>query len=76
MGNQRHRPHLHENRDVWHYDFDVSNYNDNFGIGLRLMIGGAPLSLDFGIPLTSSTNPNGTSNDEGLQFNFSFGTRF
>jgi outer membrane protein insertion porin family len=62
------------NKDA--YDFDVSNYNDNFGIGLRLMIGGAPLSLDFGIPLTSSTNPNGTSNDEGLQFNFSFGTRF
>ena len=58
------------------YDFDVSNYNDNFGIGLRLMIGGAPLSLDFGVPITGTTNPDGTSNDKGLQFNFSFGTRF
>jgi outer membrane protein insertion porin family len=58
------------------YDFDTTNYNDNFGIGLRLMIGGAPLSLDFGIPITSSTNPDGSSNDDGLQFNFSFGTRF
>jgi outer membrane protein insertion porin family len=62
------------NRDA--YDFDVSSYNDNFGIGLRLMVGGAPLSLDFGVPITSTKNSNGTSNDHGLQFNFSFGTRF
>jgi len=57
------------NADEW--DFDASQYNDNFGFGIRLMVGGAPLSLDFGIPITSDAY-----NDEGLQFNFSFGTRF
>jgi outer membrane protein insertion porin family len=57
------------NVDAW--DFDTSGYNDNFGFGIRLMIGGAPLSLDFGIPITSDR-----FNDDGLQFNFSFGTRF
>lgn len=62
------------NVDAW--DFDTSGYNDNFGVGLRLMIGGAPLSLDFGVPLTTTTYSDGTDNDEGVQFNFSFGTRF
>jgi outer membrane protein insertion porin family len=53
------------------YDFDTSRYNDNFGFGLRLLIAGAPLSLDYGIPITSDK-----TNDNGGQFNFSFGTRF
>jgi outer membrane protein insertion porin family len=53
------------------YDFDPSQYNDNFGFGLRLLIAGAPLSLDYGIPITSDK-----INDNGGQFNFSFGTRF
>jgi len=53
------------------YDFSPARYNDNFGVGLRLFVGGAPLSLDFGIPLTSDE-----VNDKGNQFNFSFGTRF
>jgi len=53
------------------YDFGTSRYNDNFGLGLRLMVAGAPLSLDYGIPITSDT-----LNDNGGQFNFSFGTRF
>lgn len=53
------------------YDFNPSGYNDNFGIGLRLFVAGAPLSLDFGIPLTSDK-----FNKKGTQFNFSFGTRF
>ncbi len=57
------------NIDAW--DFDTSGYNDNFGFGIRLMVGGAPLSLDFGVPITTDDN-----NDDGLQFNFSFGTRF
>jgi len=52
-------------------NFDMSSYNDNFGFGLRLMIAGAPLSLDYGIPITTTD-----SNDKGGQFNFSFGTRF
>ena len=53
------------------YDFSPSAYNDNFGFGLRLMIAGAPLSLDYGIPITTDK-----ANDDGGQFNFSFGTRF
>lgn len=53
------------------YDFNPGNYNDNWGIGLRLFVAGAPLSLDFGIPLTSDKY-----NRKGNQFNFSFGTRF
>ena len=53
------------------FDFSPTRYNDNFGVGLRLFVGGAPLSLDFGIPLTSDG-----VNDKGNQFNFSFGTRF
>jgi outer membrane protein insertion porin family len=53
------------------YDFSPADYNDNFGFGLRLFVAGAPLSLDFGIPLTTAKD-----NDKGNQFNFSFGTRF
>jgi outer membrane protein insertion porin family len=53
------------------YDFSPSQYNDNFGFGLRLLIAGAPLSLDYGIPITTDK-----VNDQGGQFNFSFGTRF
>jgi len=53
------------------YDFNPSNYNDNFGFGLRLFVAGAPLSLDFGIPITGDK-----VNKKGNQFNFSFGTRF
>jgi len=53
------------------YDFSTVGYNDNFGFGLRLFVAGAPLSLDFGIPLTTDK-----SNHKGNQFNFSFGTRF
>ncbi|MSU49466.1 MAG: outer membrane protein assembly factor BamA [Opitutus sp.] len=53
------------------YDFNPANYNDNFGFGLRLFVAGAPLSLDFGIPITATKE-----NRKGNQFNFSFGTRF
>jgi outer membrane protein insertion porin family len=53
------------------YDFNPANYNDNFGFGLRLFVAGAPLSLDFGIPITGDR-----VNKKGNQFNFSFGTRF
>ncbi len=57
--------------NVGSYDFNPAYYNDNFGFGLRLFVAGAPLSLDFGIPLTTDKQ-----NDKGNQFNFSFGTRF
>ena len=53
------------------YDFSPAGYNDNFGVGLRLFVAGAPLSLDFGVPLTTDR-----FNKKGTQFNFSFGTRF
>ncbi|HEX2854499.1 MAG TPA: BamA/TamA family outer membrane protein, partial [Opitutaceae bacterium] len=53
------------------YDFNPRDYHDNFGFGLRLFVAGAPLSLDFGIPLRSTKE-----NNKGNQFNFSFGTAF
>ncbi|HTJ77877.1 MAG TPA: outer membrane protein assembly factor BamA [Rariglobus sp.] len=53
------------------YDFSPSDYNDDFGIGIRLTIAGAPLSLDYGIPITGDSY-----NKKSGQFNFSFGTRF
>ncbi|MGH7959618.1 MAG: BamA/OMP85 family outer membrane protein, partial [Opitutaceae bacterium] len=53
------------------YDFNPASYHDNFGFGLRLFVAGAPLSLDFGIPLTGDDIAK-----KGNQFNFSFGTRF
>ncbi|HWA11250.1 MAG TPA: outer membrane protein assembly factor BamA [Opitutaceae bacterium] len=53
------------------YDFSPVRYNDNFGVGLRLYVAGAPLRLDLGIPMTGDS-----TNKKGNQFNFSFGTRF
>jgi outer membrane protein insertion porin family len=66
------------------FDFSPSSYNDNWGIGVRLLVLGNPLRLDFGIPITSTqipdkNDPDGEpiyDNDTGNQFNFSFGTRF
>lgn len=55
------------------YDFSVSNYQDDFGIGLRLFVMGAPLSLDYGIPVRGDVH---YPDKQGNQFNFSFGTRF
>lgn len=54
------------------WDFDPSDYNDNYGVGMRIMVLGAPLRLDYGIPLTTSED----NEDEGNQFHFSFGSRF
>jgi len=53
------------------WDFSTANYSDNWGLGLRIFVLGAPLRLDFGFPLTTDE-----FNDRGMQFNFSFGTRF
>jgi outer membrane protein insertion porin family len=53
------------------YDFNPSRYNDDFGFGIRMYVMGAPLALDYGIPLTTDHQ-----NKKGNQFNFSFGTRF
>lgn len=54
------------------FDFSPANFTDNFGFGIRLFVAGSPLSLDFGIPLTSADKGAKTGN----QFNFSFGTRY
>src|SRR5690606_19620958 len=48
-------------------DFDPGGYNDNYGIGLRILIMGAPMRLDYVIPLTTDN-----SYERGGQFWFSF----
>lgn len=53
------------------YDFDLSNYADNWGVGARVLLMGSPLKLDLGFPITAPEDA-----DDGMQFNFSFGTRF
>jgi outer membrane protein insertion porin family len=53
------------------FDFSMSDYADNWGVGARIMLMGSPLKLDLGIPITSPEGVGG-----GTQFNFSFGTRF
>jgi len=53
------------------FDFSMSDYADNWGVGARILLMGSPLQLDLGIPITT---PAGA--DDGAQFNFSFGTRF
>ncbi len=53
------------------YDFNPAHYNADYGFGFRLLVAGAPLSLDFGFPLTTDK-----FNNKGMQFNFSLGTRF
>jgi outer membrane protein insertion porin family len=53
------------------FDFSMSDYADNWGVGARIMLMGSPLKLDLGMPITSPEGAGG-----GTQFNFSFGTRF
>jgi len=53
------------------FDFSTDGWNDNVGFGIRMMMLGSPMRLDFGIPLRTDS-----VNDEGNQFNFSFGSRF
>lgn len=53
------------------FDFNISDFASNWGIGARIMLMGSPLKLDLGFPME---DPQGDA--EGTQFNFSFGTRF
>jgi len=53
------------------YDFNPGGYNDNYGFSFRFFLAGAPVSLDYGIPLTQDAGF-----EVGPQFNFSFGTRY
>jgi outer membrane protein insertion porin family len=54
------------------FDFNVSGFNDNVGFGIRILVMGAPMRLDYGIPLTKDEFNDG----DGGQFHFTFGTRF
>ena len=53
------------------FDFSTSDYNDNVGFGFRILIMGAVMRIDLGFPITSKPE-----NDDGMRFNFSFGTVF
>jgi outer membrane protein insertion porin family len=57
--------------NVGSMDFSPHNFNDDYGLGIRMFVMGAPLDLDYGIPLRGDK-----FNRQGGQFNFSFGTRF
>jgi len=53
------------------YDFNFSQYNDNWGVGLRLAIpqlGPAPLRLDYAFPITHGPDTSGNG-----RFQFSVG---
>ncbi|MDR1458538.1 MAG: outer membrane protein assembly factor BamA [Puniceicoccales bacterium] len=53
--------------------FNPKNYCADVGIGLRIMIQGAPLRLDWGFPVHT---PKGFGKKDKMQFNFSFGIVF
>jgi len=61
--------------------FNMDSFCDDVGFGIEMMVMGTPLRLDYAIPLTATKFYNSDmskswTNDEGGQFNFSFGTRF
>jgi len=57
--------------------FGLSNANSDWGIGMRILLGGSVMRLDFGFPLKTTKDSNGTVlNGGGTKFNFSFGTVF
>jgi outer membrane protein insertion porin family len=55
--------------------YNNSGWNDNFGVGIRISVMGTPLRLDYAIPITTSGSPDIGGNDNGAQFNFTFGGR-
>ena len=63
-------------------DFGLSEANSSYGVGMRILLGGAVMRLDFGFPLQMTQVPAGqpnagaTVNEDGMKFNFSFGTVF
>jgi len=58
--------------------FNLSGANSDWGVGMRILLGGAIMRLDFGIPLKTTKNPSTGQdlNAGGAKFNFSFGTVF
>lgn len=63
-------------------DFGLAEANSSYGLGLRILLGGAVMRLDFGFPLQMTKVPAGKPNagtnvnEDGMKFNFSFGTVF
>jgi outer membrane protein insertion porin family len=55
------------------FNFNPYNYQDDFGVGIRLFVMGAPLSLDYAFPMRGDQF---YPNKQGNQFNFNFGTQF
>ncbi len=53
-----------------------SGWNDNYGFGIRMSMMGTPLRLDYAIPMTTNGPSETGGNDNGGQFNFTFGGRF
>ena len=58
--------------------FNLGEANSDWGVGARILLGGAVMRLDFGFPLKTTKNPitGEKLNDGGMKFNFSFGTVF
>lgn len=50
------------------YEFDLNQYADNWGLGIRLNLPIGPLRLDYGIPITNTSGKAG-----GGRFQFSVG---
>lgn len=59
-------------------DFSLSQANSDWGLGMRILLGGSVMRLDFGFPLKTTKNPTSGAplNTGGMKFNFSFGTVF
>jgi outer membrane protein insertion porin family len=58
-------------------NFSVAEANSDYGLGMRILLGGAVMRLDFGFPLQTTKTPAGADiNAGGMKFNFSFGTVF
>ncbi len=58
--------------------FTLAEANSDWGVGMRILLGGAVMRLDFGFPLQTTKNPStgAALNSGGMKFNFSFGTVF
>ncbi|MDR2430497.1 MAG: outer membrane protein assembly factor [Puniceicoccales bacterium] len=53
------------------FNLNARHYNDDAGFGFRILIMGALVRIDIGFPITTSKD-----NNDGVQFNFSFGASF
>jgi outer membrane protein insertion porin family len=57
--------------------FSLASANSDWGLGMRILLGGSVMRLDFGFPLKTTQSPAGTPVNKGsMKFNFSFGTVF